>query len=95
MTSQVFPILGEASHPEIQNLSLDQYHRATIGIACSRIRLRRETLRPPDMVNFTALPRPVKTLILFGVDAVLASAAYWLATIARTDATIRPRNGGP
>jgi len=35
------------------------------------------------MVNFTTLPRPVKTLILFSVDAVLASAAYWLATIAR------------
>lgn len=28
-------------------------------------------------------PRPVKTLMLFSVDAVLASAAYWLATIAR------------
>lgn len=35
------------------------------------------------MTNFTELPRPIKTLILFSVDAVLASAAYWLATIAR------------
>jgi FlaA1/EpsC-like NDP-sugar epimerase len=35
------------------------------------------------MMKFTELPRPIKTLILFSVDAVLASTAYWLATIAR------------
>lgn len=33
--------------------------------------------------DITALPRPVKTLILFCIDALLASMAYWLATIAR------------
>lgn len=31
----------------------------------------------------TKFPRPLKTLILFCVDALLATAAYWLATIAR------------
>jgi len=34
-------------------------------------------------MKFTDLPRSAKTLILFAVDAALASAAYWLATIAR------------
>ncbi|TAK49273.1 MAG: hypothetical protein EPO27_05445, partial [Betaproteobacteria bacterium] len=34
-------------------------------------------------IHLSELPRPVKTLILMSVDAVLACAAYWLATIAR------------
>lgn len=34
-------------------------------------------------MKFTDLPRSAKILILFVVDAVLASTAYWLATIAR------------
>ncbi|MGH8675382.1 MAG: polysaccharide biosynthesis protein, partial [Burkholderiales bacterium] len=39
--------------------------------------------RPSPAARLSDFPRPLKTLILFGVDAVLASAAYWLATIAR------------
>ena len=34
-------------------------------------------------MNLSDLPRPAKTLILMVVDAILATAAYWLATIAR------------
>ena len=34
-------------------------------------------------MKFTELPRPVKTLILFSMDSVLAVCAYWIATIAR------------
>ena len=34
-------------------------------------------------VSITGLPRPIKILVLFIVDAGLASIAYWLATIAR------------
>ena len=33
--------------------------------------------------SVTGLPRPLKVLVLFCVDAGLASIAYWLATIAR------------
>ena len=34
-------------------------------------------------MKFTELPRPLKTLILFSMDGVLAVGAYWIATIAR------------
>ena len=34
-------------------------------------------------MKFTELPRPLKTLILFSIDGVLAVCAYWIATIAR------------
>ena len=34
-------------------------------------------------VSITRLPRPLKILVLFVVDAGLASIAYWLAAIAR------------
>jgi len=34
-------------------------------------------------MKFTELPRPLKTLILFSMDGVLAVCAYWIATIAR------------
>jgi FlaA1/EpsC-like NDP-sugar epimerase len=34
-------------------------------------------------MKFTELPRPAKTLILFGIDGVLAIGAYWIAAIAR------------
>ena len=34
-------------------------------------------------MKFTELPRPVKTLILFSMDGVLAIGAYWIAAIAR------------
>jgi FlaA1/EpsC-like NDP-sugar epimerase len=34
-------------------------------------------------MKFTELPRPLKTLILFSIDGVLAIGAYWIAAIAR------------
>jgi UDP-N-acetylglucosamine 4,6-dehydratase len=43
----------------------------------------RATLRLLPNMKFTELPRPLKTLILFSIDGVLAICAYWIATIAR------------
>ncbi len=38
---------------------------------------------PFAAMKFTELPRSLKTLILFGIDAVLAIGAYWIAAVAR------------